>query len=55
MTKKDTKENVSKLRIIVSAFEHKILDKTVDDILTITQKLGVETRGPIPLPTKVKR
>jgi len=49
------KDNVSKLRIIVSAFEHKVLDKTVADILAVTQKLEVETRGPIPLPTKTKR
>ena len=54
MTKKDT-NNVSKLRIIVSAFESKILDKTVADILNTTEKLEVETKGPIPLPTKIKR
>ena len=54
MTDKKT-DNVSKLRIIVSAFEHKVLDKTVADILAVVEKLEVETRGPIPLPTKTKR
>jgi small subunit ribosomal protein S10 len=49
------KDNVSKLRIIVSAFEHKVLDKTVADILNAVAKLEVETKGPIPLPTKTKR
>ena len=49
------KEEVSKLRIIVLAFESKSLDKSVLEIMQNIKRLEVEVRGPVPLPTKMKR
>lgn len=49
------KKPVTKLRIIVSAFEAKILDQSVAEIIRNTEKLEVEISGPIPLPTKSKK
>jgi len=43
------------MRIIVSAFETKVLDSLVKDILKIGEKLNAELKGPIPLPTKIKK
>ncbi|MCK5588725.1 MAG: 30S ribosomal protein S10 [Candidatus Pacebacteria bacterium] len=46
---------MSKLRIIVSAFESKALDQAVKEIIQNIDKLGAEVRGPVPLPTKAKK
>lgn len=49
------KNNLTKLRIIVSAFEAKILDESVREIIRNTEKLEAKISGPIPLPTKTKK
>ncbi len=49
------KEQTSRLRIIVSAFESKALDRSVAEIIKNIDKLGAEIKGPVPLPTKTKR
>lgn len=54
-TTKKTKENLSKLRIIVSAFEPKVIDKSIKEILQSLEKLGAKVKGPVPLPTKIKK
>ena len=54
-TTKKAKENLSKLRIIVSAFEPKVIDKSVKEILQSLDKLGAKVKGPVPLPTKIKK
>jgi len=43
------------MRLVISAFEHKVLDKFIADILAVAEKMGADFRGPIPLPTKVKK
>ena len=55
MKKKAIKKNIAKLRIIVSAFEAKILDQSVAEIIRNTEKLDAKVSGPIPLPTKSKK
>jgi len=49
------KEVVQKLRIRVRAYEHKILDASVKQIIDTTQRLDATIVGPIPLPTEIKR
>jgi ribosomal protein S10 len=49
------KDNTSILRIIVSAFEAKALDKAVKEIISNTERLEAIVRGPVPLPTKTKK
>ena len=44
-----------KLRIRVRAYEHKILDVSVKQIMDTAQRLDAKTVGPVPLPTEIKR
>ena len=57
-TTKKTKastETGSKLRIRVRAFEHKILDSSVKQIIDTALRFDAEVVGPIPLPTEIKK
>lgn len=44
-----------KLRIRVRAYEHKILDLSVKQIMDTAARFEAKTVGPVPLPTEVKR
>lgn len=44
-----------KLRIRVRAYEHKVLDLSVKQIIDTAQRLDAQVVGPVPLPTEVKR
>jgi len=55
-TKKKKEENeTQKLRIRVKAYDHKVLDNSVKQIIEIVERLDVEFMGPIPLPTEVEK
>lgn len=41
-----------KIRISLKAYDHKIIDKSVAQIIETAKKTGAEISGPIPLPTK---
>lgn len=51
-TKKDA---VSKLRLRVQAYEYKLLDVSVKQIMDTAMRYDVEVQGPIPLPTEIKK
>jgi len=53
--KKDSAEVAQKLRIRVRAYDHKILDSSIKQIVDIVERAGVEFVGPIPLPTEIKK
>ena len=42
-----------KLRIKLKAYDHKIIDNSVRQIIDIANRNGVEIIGPVPLPTEV--
>lgn len=44
-----------KLRIKVRAYEHKILDLSVKQIMDTAHRFEAKVVGPVPLPTEVKR
>lgn len=44
-----------KLRITVRAYDHRLLDISVKQIIQTADRFGVETRGPIPLPTDIRK
>jgi small subunit ribosomal protein S10 len=46
---------VSKLRIRIRAYESKILDSSVKQIIDTALRFGAEISGPIPLPTEIKK
>ncbi len=42
-----------KLRIKLKAYDHKIIDSSVKQIIDIANRSGVEVVGPVPLPTEI--
>ena len=44
-----------KLRIRVRAYEHKILDLSVKQIMDTANRFDAKIVGPVPLPTEIKR
>lgn len=54
---KDSKKPgaVSKLRIRVRAYEYKILDVSVKQIIDTALRFGADVVGPIPMPTEIKK
>jgi len=46
---------VTKLRIRVRAYEHKILDASVKQIMDTALRFDAQVVGPIPLPTEIKK
>jgi len=41
-----------KIRISLKAYDHKLIDKSVGQIIDTAKKTGAKVSGPIPLPTK---
>ena len=55
VAKSAQKEVVSKLRIRVRAYDSKILDASVKQIIDTALRFDVVVLGPIPLPTEIKK
>jgi len=54
--KAETKANaVTKLRIRIRAYDHKILDASVKQIIDTAMRFDAEVLGPTPLPTEIKK
>jgi small subunit ribosomal protein S10 len=43
------------IRIRLKAFDHRILDQSTNEIVNTAKRTGANVRGPIPLPTNLKR
>ena len=43
------------IRIRLKAFDHRILDQSTNEIVNTEKRTGANVRGPIPLPTNMKR
>jgi len=50
-----TTQGISRLRIRVRAYEYKILDLSVKQIIDTALRYDAEVVGPIPLPTEIKK
>ena len=50
-----TAGEVPHLRIRVRAYEHKILDASLRQIMDIASRYDVTVNGPVPLPTEIKK
>jgi len=44
---------IPKLRIKLKAYDHKIIDNSVRQIIDIANRYGAEVVGPVPLPTEI--
>ena len=47
--------NRQKIRIILKAYDHKVLDFSAEDIVEAAERTRAQVAGPIPLPTRIKR
>ncbi len=46
---------MERIRIRLKAFDHRLLDKSVKDIVIKAKRTGATVSGPIPLPTNIHR
>jgi len=43
------------VRIVLRAFDHRILDQSAAQIVESAERSGARVAGPVPLPTRIKR
>ncbi len=43
------------IRISLKAFDHRVLDQSAGEIVNTAKTTGAEVRGPIPLPTRIRK
>lgn len=55
VAKTSATSGISRLRIRVRAYEYKILDLSVKQIIDTARRYDAEIVGPIPLPTEIKK
>ncbi len=46
---------MEKIRLKLKAYDHRVLDRSVAAIVEAVKRTGAEIRGPIPMPTKIKK
>jgi len=44
--------NMQKIRIKLKAYDHRLLDQAVEEIVETAKSTGAKISGPVPLPTK---
>ena len=49
------RDEIQKLRIRVRAYEHKVLDASVKQIIDTALRYDANVAGPVPLPTEIKK
>ena len=55
VAKKDKEGEIGKLRNRVRAYEHKVLDASIKQIMDTALRFDAEMLGPVPLPTEIKK
>ncbi|MCF7836095.1 MAG: 30S ribosomal protein S10 [Candidatus Marinimicrobia bacterium] len=53
--KKNEEPEAQKLRIRIKAYDHKVLDNSVRQIVDTVERTGITFVGPVPLPTEIKK
>lgn len=44
-----------KIRIVLKAFDHRVLDQSATQIVETAERTGANIAGPVPLPTSIRR
>ena len=44
-----------RIRICLKAFDHRLLDQSVKEIVEAAKKTGAQVVGPVPLPTRIQK
>ena len=55
ITVKKEEEAKPRIRIRIRAYDHKIIDASVRQIVDTARRHGAEVVGPVPLPTEIKK
>jgi small subunit ribosomal protein S10 len=53
--KTENKEKMPRLRIKLRAYDHKVIDKSAQQIIDMALRNGVKVAGPIPLPIEISK
>ena len=46
---------MKKIRLKLKAYDHRVLDRSVSAIVDAVKRTGAEIRGPIPMPTRIRK
>lgn len=55
MAPKKNEEIKQRIRIRIQAYDHKLIDQSVKQIVETVERYGVNIRGPVPLPTEIHK
>ena len=55
MVPKKEEEVKQRIRIKVQAYDHKLIDQSIKQIVETVERYGTEIRGPVPLPTQIHK
>ncbi len=55
MAPKKEEEVKQRIRIKIQAYDHKLIDQSIKQIVEIVERYGAEIRGPVPLPTQIHK
>jgi len=55
MVPKKEEEAKQRIRIKIQAYDHKLIDQSIKQIVEIVERYGAEIRGPVPLPTQIHK
>ena len=50
-----TMSNRQKIRVVLKAYDHRILDQSAGQIVEAAERTGARVSGPVPLPRSIKR
>jgi small subunit ribosomal protein S10 len=46
---------MERIRLKLKAYDHRVLDRSVASIVEVVKRTGAKIKGPIPLPTNIKK
>jgi len=55
MSPKKEEEIKQKIRIKIQAYDHKLIDQSVKQIIETIKRYDADIRGPVPLPTEISK
>ncbi len=55
MASKKEEETKQRIRIKIQAYDHKLIDQSVKQIIEIIKRYNADIRGPVPLPTEIHK
>ena len=55
MVPKKEEEVKQRIRIKIQAYDHKLIDQSIKQIVEIVERYEAEIRGPVPLPTQIHK